>query len=959
MQRKTRKTSLALAVLAALFLAGPAPSQGVRKVTTPKEHFGFNIGDDYQVANYTQLEEYWKKLAAESDRMKLQSIGLTAEGRPQYMAIISSPDNLKKLDRYRDIARRLALAEGLTDDQARALAQEGKAVVWIDGGLHATETVGAQQLIEWVYQMNSRTDPETLRFLNDVIVLNVHANPDGMELVSNWYMREPDPLKRSLTGLPRLYEKYAGHDNNRDFYMSNLPETANMNRILYQEWLPQIMYNHHQTGPRGAVIFVPPFRDPFNYNFDPLVPIMIEQVGTAMHGRMIAEGKFGSAMRGAASYSTWYNGGLRTTTYFHNMIGILTEIIGSPTPMEIPLVPERQLPSGDEPAPIPPRKWHYRESIEYSMTANRAILDYASRWRETLLFNIYKMGKNSIERGSKDTWTVTPKRIEALRAEAAKVSGGGRRGGGAAAGTEGPPAGDSPEAGPPRGGASMPTELYQKVLQDPAKRDPRGYILPSDQPDFPTAVKFANILIKTGITVHRAPRAFQVAGKSYPAGSIVIKSAQAFRPHVIDMFEPQDHPNDLRYPGGPPIPPYDNAGWTLAFQMGVQFDRILDGFDGPFEKVNGLIPAPVGTISGPSAAPAGYLISHSINDAFILTNRLLKEKADVYWMKGETAAGDRTLAPGAIWVPHTKSARAVLEQSAKQLGVNVTAVARPPSGEAFKLKPVRIGLIDQYGGSMPSGWTRYIFENFEFPYEVVFPAALDAGDLRAKFDVLVFVNAPVGRAGAGGGFGGGGGGQGQLNPERVPAEYRHMLGRITEDRTIPQLRKFVESGGAIVAIGRSSQGLADLLNVPAKNPLVDKTADGRERPLSRDKFYIPGSVLAIKIDNTHPLAYGLGNTVDVFYENSPVFQLADDAKAKGVTPVGWFDSKEPLRSGWALGQERLEGTVGMAEAKVGEGKLFLLGPEVTFRAQPHGTFKFLFNGIYYGTATAAKVGPTD
>ena len=180
--------------------------------------------------------------------------------------------------------------------------------------------------------------------------------------------------------------------------MSNMSETTNMNRILYHEWFPQIMYNHHQTGPAGAVMFAPPFRDPFNYNFDPLIPLQIEMVGAAMHSRMVAENKPGTVQRSGASYSTWYNGGLRTTTYFHNMIGLLTETIGNPTPFEVALVPDRQLPTGDAPLPVPPQTWHFRTSIEYSMTANRAVLDLASRYREEFLYNIYRMGRNSIER---------------------------------------------------------------------------------------------------------------------------------------------------------------------------------------------------------------------------------------------------------------------------------------------------------------------------------------------------------------------------------------------------------------------------------------------------------------------------------------------------------------------------------------------------------------------------------
>ena len=590
--RRYRTLTLAVALVTALATVPAAETT----VTSPKQFFGFSIGDDYQLANYTQLAEYWHKLERESNRMKVVEIGKTSEGRPQLMAIISSPENLKKLDAYKTIAGRLAHAEGLTDDQARQLARDGKAVVWIDGGLHATEVLGAHQLIEMVYQMVSRTDAETERFLNDVILLCVHANPDGMELVSNWYMREKDPMKRSLAGVPRLYNKYAGHDDNRDLYMSNLAESTNMNRVMYREWYPQIMYNHHQTGPEGTVMFAPPFRDPFNFNFDPQVPIEIDLIGAAINSRMVTENKPGVTSRKGQLYSTWWNGGLRTTAYFHNMIGLLTETIGSPTPMTIPFIASKQLPDSNLYYPIEPQVWHFRQSIDYSITANRAVLDVASREKENFLFNIYRMGKNSIERGNRDSWTTTPREVLAAEAAVAGEAGGGRGGRGG------------------RGNASAADEEFEragtrdqfvKLLRDPAHRDPRGFILPSDQPDFPTAMKFINTLAKNGITIERATAAFSVGGKNYPAGSYIVKTAQAFRPHVMDMFEPQDHPDDVPYPGGAPTPPYDNAGWTLAFQMGVTFDRILDDFNGPFQRVTDLQkPAPGKVTSG----TAGYLL---------------------------------------------------------------------------------------------------------------------------------------------------------------------------------------------------------------------------------------------------------------------------------------------------------------------------------------------------------------
>src|SRR5499433_3269572 len=339
-----------------VFLLWLAALQAQSKLTTPKEQFGFDIGGDYVLVNYTQYIDYLKKLERESERLAVEEIGKSSEGRPMYLAVITSPENQKNLGRYKEISERLAHAEGLTDNQARALAEDGKTVVWIDGGLHANEVLGSQQLIENIYQLVSRTDAETFRFLNDVIILNCLVNPDGMELVSDWYMKERDSSKRTLTGLPRLYNKYAGHDDNRDFYMSALAETDAINKILFRDWFPQIVYNHHQTGPAGAVMFSPPFRDPFNYFLDPMVITVLDEVGAAMHSRFATEGKPGVTSRSGANYSTWWNGGLRTSPYFHNQIGLLTETIGSPTPVDIPSVADKILPKTDTPFPIGPQQ---------------------------------------------------------------------------------------------------------------------------------------------------------------------------------------------------------------------------------------------------------------------------------------------------------------------------------------------------------------------------------------------------------------------------------------------------------------------------------------------------------------------------------------------------------------------------------------------------------------------------
>lgn len=921
-------------VAAAFFLTASALAAAV---TSPKEHFGFAIGDDYHLATYTQTEAYFKKIAGESDRVRLVDMGRTEEGRTQWMVVITSPENLKSLERFKDIAQRLARAEGLDESQARALTAEGRAVVWIDGGLHASETVGAHQLIETVWQLASATDPEARRILNDVIILCAHANPDGQELVSSWYMREPDPKKRVLTTTPRLYQKYIGHDNNRDFYFSAMKETTNINRQLYLEWHPQIVYNHHQSGPAGTVIFTPPFRDPFNHVYDPLVVNGIQALGTAIQGRFLQEGKPGATSRSGANYSTWFNGSLRTTSYFHNMIGLLTEIIGNPTPMRIPLIARRQLPTNDLPAPIAPQAWHYRQSIEYSLSANRAVLDYASRNREVLLYNIYRMGRNSIERGSRDHWTTRPGRLDEIVKLAAADKGG--------ADTEE----NSPDAGEPTGGSPQRLAAkYWDLLRKPEWRDPRGYILPSDQPDFPTAVKFINALLKTGIAVHQAKSDFAVGGKTYPAGSYIVKTAQAFRPHVLDLFEPQDHPNDFRYEGGPPNRPYDVAGWTLAFQMGVKFERVLEAFEGPFVRV------PLGRLQQPLPRPvaqesgivAGFVIDRRSNDTTTLTNRLLQAGVEAYWLKSPPPEAD-SFGPGTLYVPDRGRAREIVTTAAKDLGVAVLSVASaPPATNLMRLRPGRIALWDRYGGSMPSGWTRWLLEQFEFPFDVVYSAQIDAGKLREKYDAIILVSGAVPAQGVRP--------PPASRPRNLPPEYEGMIGRLSPDTSVPALKTFLEGGGTIVTIG-SSTNLAYHLALPIQSALTERAPDGRLSNLPEDKFYVPGSVLEARVAAGEPVAWGMPERADFYFDRSASFRLPENAATAGIKPIAWFDSATPLRSGWAWGQHQLKDSVTVAVANVGAGRLYLMGSEVAFRGQTHGTFKLLFNALHLATAENAPL----
>jgi hypothetical protein len=248
---------------------------------------------------------------------------------------------------------------------------------------------------------------------------------------------------------------------------------------------------------------------------------------------------------------------------------------------------------------------------------------------------------------------------------------------------------------------------------------------------------------------------------------------------------------------------------------------------------------------------------------------------------------------------------------------------------------------------MPSGWIRWLLEQMEVPFEVVYPPTLDGGNLAAKYDVLIFPDGaipatdPSGQASQGGGFFGR-----MPTPEEIPPEYRPRLGRTSVEKTVPQVGAFIEAGGQVITIGSSALNLSRHLELGVSSHLMERTPDGKVRALPREKFYVPASLLETRVDTLAPVAWGMSERTIVMFDESPAFRVDQAADVSGkVRPVAWFATASPLRSGWAWGQTFLEGGVAVATASHGKGKVFLFGPEVAYRAQPHGTFKLLFNAI--------------
>ncbi len=537
------------------------------------------------------------------------------------------------------------------------------------------------------------------------------------------------------------------------------------------------------------------------------------------------------------------------------------------------------------------------------------------------------MGKTSIQAGSRDYWTITPERINAISSAYEKDQ-------------KNKKTADSTIKRSRGNEGILPLKYYDILFKDLAQRDPRGYIIPAGQPDYPTAVKFINALIRSGISVSRATTDFKAEGVSYPAGSYIVKTNQAFRPHILDMFEPQDYPNDFLYPGGPPVPPYDITGWTPAFTMGFKYTRVLNAFDGPFEVIPyGEIQSPPGDFNLASGA-TGYILDSRCDNSFTAVNNLISSGIAVYRIKNPSAIP--VIGQGSFFIPSGQKAKSILEKAALRLGLKVISVNKNPS-LSVKLSPLRVAIWDMYGGSISAGWLRWIMEQHDFTFGTIYPKEINSGDLKKKYDVIIFVSGAIpalatSEQGAP---------RDTTKLSDIPSEYRSRWGKISADTSVLALRKFMEAGGTVITIGKSTS-LAYHLKLDVSDALVEMNK-GNLTPLPSEKFYIPGSVLRVKIDTTLLSCQGMESSADVIFDSSPVFRIRPEAVNKmTILPIAWFGSDPPLRSGWAWGQQYLKDGIAAFEAKVGSGKLYAFGPEITFRSQTYSTFKLIFNLLYSG-----------
>jgi hypothetical protein len=877
----------------ALFLLLLSSFPTAAQITAPEKFFGFQLGADRKMARWDKIVEYFHLMEKESGgRMKVIDMGPTSMGNPFLMAIISSPANMARLDRIKQINSQLSDSRGIAESEIKKLVAEGKPIVVQSMSMHATEIGGSQMAPELVYDELSRTDEEAQRILENVISIVVPSfNPDGQIMVTDWYRKYVD-TEYEGSNPPWLYQKYAGHDNNRDAFQTNLPDSQYMAKILFTEWKPEAYVDHHGMGPYGARIFLPPYAEPVRPMADPLIWRELSWFGAHMAYKEEQEGKSGVFNMG--EYSGWGHFGFHWITPFHNIAGMLTESAAAQLATPLFLHPEqlqggvRNMPKYEEetvfPNPWPGGWWRLRDIVERQKISAWATLDLAARNKDTVLWNAYLKGKRQTERG--------------------------------------------------------------------AAGKPGAYVIPAAQHDPLTAQLMIDKLLVQGIEIKQAAKPFSLqSGMTYAAGSFVISMAQPKMGLIRYLLGRTFFPDNewTREKDGNPIRPYDMSTDTMYEYMGVRVDPVDEAIEADLT----ILTAPLHPTGNVSKGAAGYFISGALNESFHAVNLLLAKGVTVRRVDKPSQGlkpGDFMVpsAPDALLSSIAKETgvdfhplNAAVTEGTHNVGKLRIGMYQRYSGgnidegwtrwvlEQFSFPSVPILDAEIKKGDLNSKFDVIIFpEDSTATIVGEAPAGPAAGSTavpagRGRGAATATAPAPTAGTPGGGGFG--------LIP--TPPEYRTGIGA----EGVTALRTFVQKGGTMVTLGGASNFAIERFGLGIRNAAAGK---------SLKEFWCPGSTLKVKVDNSNPIAYGMPqDAFAVYLMGNPAFVLTPTAHNERYEIVVRYADRDLLQSGWLVGEDTLARTGGVVAAHMGTGKIVLIGFRAQHRAQTYGTFKLLFNNL--------------
>lgn len=724
-------------------------------IPKPEEVIGFEVGSDFHLATYDQSISYFKKLAEVSEMVQIHETGKTSEGRTWYYVLISSKENLDNIEKYKEISQKLAHPENLSREEAKKLAEEGKAIVDISGGLHASEVAGAQHIITLAYQILNEAETKKFKpILEDVIlVLWPSLNPDGQDIIANWYLSNVGtPYETSPT--PWLYQKYVGHDNNRDAYMLNMLESRVVGRT-WREWEPNIIHVHHQSSPFPTRIWLPPFAEPIASQTPPIVAREVNMIGMAMAQELETEGLPGAIHMGKG-FDAWYPGYIDYLPAMQNIPSFWTETAlyryATPYFYTIRDFPKDKQKLEVESLYSSPWKggwWRLSDAMQYMQTASIAVLDYASKYKETLLFNKYQSGIATIEK-------------------------------------------------------------YQK-------EPPFAYIIPQKQRDPARPVELLKRLAFNGVKISQLTEEKEYAGIKYPKGTWVIPMDQEFAEMARSVMDVQVYPDLRESPDGPLENPYDAAGWTLPLQMEVNvitgMTPLTEDFRSSLSPIKGDPIVPLDTESE-DLSKIDFVSGTGFNTNEVAAGILplpgtINGSGNTLWLDPAENNTFRILAEAKKenWtIVFDSQTRKYGIKNASQSTINVWvkdyAINGVLNSKSIDI-PVRsrIALYDPWTASMDAGWTKWLLDNFGIEYVAITHSDISAGNLTARFDVITIASEYAGSLENG------------IQKGAAPAQYTGGLG----DQEIRNLNSFVLQGGTLVTLNRSSDFAIKALQLPVKN----------------------------------------------------------------------------------------------------------------------------------------------
>ena len=889
MHRRFGIQIIALSLVVSALTCFPFQASAVADLATPQQFLGFRVGEDKKLARWDKIVEYMRLIANGGDRVRLRELGKSTNNNPFIVLEISSPDTLKNLDRFKQLERKLYFQGGApTETERDEIFRSGKAVVLVTCNVHATEIGASQMVLELVHRLATENSPEVKKILDNVIFLLVPSlNPDGQIMVTDWYNKNVG-TEYEASPLPWLYHPYIGHDNNRDMYMFTQKESQLTARLLWHDWFPSVWLDEHQMGSQGARIFVMPATDPINQNVHPLIYRWNGMLGQSQAAALEAAGKEGIIYN--STYTNFWQGAMAWSGWWHNQVGLLTEVasarIASPIEQrkaqsgqqqtaaatdDFQGQQRRQMENPNEPLPPPrdvtprteyPRpwlggKWTLRDIVDYELIATMALLDTAADHREQLLRQIYEVNRATVEAGTKGDLSAIIISVEKQH---------------------------------------VPREAYHLVER----------------------------LQMAGVEVSRAEADFEADGKKYSAGTFVIPMNQVFARYAKDLLEKQTYPEVRRSPTSAPEPPYDVTAWSLGMQMGVETAFLKK----PLPVTTKLTrldasPKPTGEVRGEGAR---FSFDYAGPDSSTAVNRLLKGGVQTEIVLLSAHEKPRVAGTGA--------SREMLQSLSRDLGlvIQTAASANGKSGRAtattdkvmavstLRVRAPRLGLYQPWTSNMDEGWTRWVLEQYEFPYKTLHNADIKAGRLREKFDAILLPDQQPRDILNGNDF------------KTIREEYRGGIGEAGLER----LRQFVKEGGTLIAMGASCDLAIDKFPIPVRN---------LKRGLTRDQHFAPGTIVRIQVDNTHSLGVGMPSDTYGFYNNSPFFALVEGFSSQKATVVARYPNSDVVASGWLKGEEFMAGRAAVVSIEMNPGRIVLFGLRPQHRAQTHATFPMLFNAL--------------